>query len=64
VLVRDGERRVGALFDHLFGAQRPDGRIDPVAVQAGPFATRAAAVAQLPRVKLAIGGPAFVTTAP
>ena len=33
-------------------------------VQAGPFASRAAAVAQLPKVKAAVGGLAFVTAAP
>jgi hypothetical protein len=33
-------------------------------VQAGPFASRAAAVAQLAKVKRAVGGSAFVTPAP
>ncbi|MGH7592812.1 MAG: SPOR domain-containing protein [Gemmatimonadales bacterium] len=33
-------------------------------VQAGPFASRAAAVAKLPRIKAAVGGAAFVTAAP
>ena len=33
-------------------------------VQAGPFASRAAAVAQLAKLKAVVGGPAFVTPAP
>ncbi|MGH7523206.1 MAG: SPOR domain-containing protein, partial [Gemmatimonadales bacterium] len=33
-------------------------------IQAGPFASRAAAEAQLAKVKRAVGGPAFITRAP
>jgi DNA polymerase-3 subunit delta len=33
-------------------------------IQAGPFASRAAAAAQLAKIKRAVGGPAFITKAP
>jgi cell division septation protein DedD len=33
-------------------------------IQAGPFASRAAALAQLPKLKRAVGGSAFVVPAP